>query len=113
MENNSFGAFDDCHFGIKYDFTNGKNGQSGGKSGNHLTYNLKVKTKRIPIEVTKQTGVDPDAPGTVNSAKWSERQDSNLRLRGPKPRALARLSYAPNQNRLMTNRRRRSLPGSE
>ena len=27
--------------------------------------------------------------------KWSERQDSNLRLRGPKPRALARLSYAP------------------
>src|SRR5204863_10160068 len=25
----------------------------------------------------------------------SGRQDSNLRLRGPKPRALARLSYAP------------------
>ena len=29
--------------------------------------------------------------------KWSERQDSNLRLRGPKPRALAKLSYVPNQ----------------
>jgi hypothetical protein len=27
--------------------------------------------------------------------KQSGRQDSNLRLRGPKPRALARLSYAP------------------
>src|SRR4051812_41046384 len=27
--------------------------------------------------------------------KWSERQDSNLRLLGPKPSALARLSYAP------------------
>jgi hypothetical protein len=25
----------------------------------------------------------------------SGRQDSNLRLRGPKPRALAKLSYAP------------------
>ena len=31
--------------------------------------------------------------------EWSERQDSNLRLRGPKPRALARLSYAPNHLR--------------
>jgi hypothetical protein len=27
--------------------------------------------------------------------KWSERQDSNLRRLGPKPSALARLSYAP------------------
>ena len=28
--------------------------------------------------------------------KWSERQDLNLRRLGPKPSALARLSYAPN-----------------
>ena len=27
--------------------------------------------------------------------EWSERQDSNLRRLGPKPSALARLSYAP------------------
>ena len=27
--------------------------------------------------------------------KWSERQDLNLRRLGPKPSALARLSYAP------------------
>src|SRR6185369_11358141 len=28
--------------------------------------------------------------------RWSERQDLNLRRLGPKPSALARLSYAPN-----------------
>ena len=30
--------------------------------------------------------------------KWSERQDSNLRRLGPKPSALARLSYAPSRS---------------
>ena len=32
--------------------------------------------------------------------KWSERQDSNLRRLGPKPSALARLSYAPSRRRV-------------
>jgi hypothetical protein len=31
--------------------------------------------------------------------KWSERQDLNLRRLGPKPSALARLSYAPTTGR--------------
>ena len=35
--------------------------------------------------------------GQSKNEEWSERQDSNLRLRGPKPRALAKLSYVPNQ----------------
>ena len=30
-----------------------------------------------------------------STRKWSERQDLNLRRLGPKPSALARLSYAP------------------
>ena len=34
-------------------------------------------------------------PLTDEYKKWSERQDSNLRRLGPKPSALARLSYAP------------------
>src|SRR5438067_8464443 len=32
---------------------------------------------------------------TLTRKKWSERQDLNLRRLGPKPSALARLSYAP------------------
>src|SRR5213080_3872605 len=35
------------------------------------------------------------APGTEPGREWSERQDLNLRRLGPKPSALARLSYAP------------------
>ena len=31
----------------------------------------------------------------TDGEKWSERQDLNLRRLGPKPSALARLSYAP------------------
>src|SRR3954463_5323657 len=31
----------------------------------------------------------------LRTKKWSERQDLNLRRLGPKPSALARLSYAP------------------
>ncbi len=33
--------------------------------------------------------------GLSEENKWSERQDLNLRRLGPKPSALARLSYAP------------------
>jgi len=60
----------------------------------------------VTLVLQGEVGQDPQIP-TVNKRfftqnqcaaekeEWSERQDSNLRLRGPKPRALARLSYAP------------------
>src|SRR5262245_40072442 len=43
----------------------------------------------------------------------SGRQDSNLRLRGPKPRALARLSYAPGEFILQCGEREDKGSGCE
>jgi hypothetical protein len=40
--------------------------------------------------------------------KWSERQDLNLRRLGPKPSALARLSYAPTGTEYPTTARFRN-----
>src|SRR5262245_7364415 len=55
----------------------------------------------------KATASAPAAPcrgkshrRVLGSAAYSGRQDLNLRLRGPKPRALARLSYAPSMGHL-------------
>jgi hypothetical protein len=48
-----------------------------------------------PVITPLNKGLFEENRYAVGKEKWSERQDSNLRLRGPKPRALARLSYAP------------------
>ncbi len=71
-------------------------------AGGHLpsltvTVDEPVKSEINPIEMGLKSLSVTVCHGQSENGKWSERQDSNLRLRGPKPRALARLSYAPNQ----------------
>ena len=56
-----------------------------------------VKSESEPINMGLKSRSETVCHGESKSEEWSERQDSNLRLRGPKPRALAKLSYAPTQ----------------
>jgi hypothetical protein len=65
-----------------------------------VTIEAKIKRDNLPVDIgLKSLSVTAIHAGSQEE-KWSERQDSNLRLRGPKPRALARLSYAPTRLRL-------------
>ena len=63
--------------------------QSGGGIGERLHYGFMC--------AGRQVGRQETALGRLNfqGKRWSERQDLNLRRLGPKPSALARLSYAP------------------
>ena len=68
-----------------------------------VTPKAKSKSENEPLDMgLKSLSVTACHDGSEKE-KWSERQDSNLRLRGPKPRALARLSYAPTRTNNRTN----------
>ena len=76
--------------------TSVKTGQTG-SSG--VTLELQGEGGQNPYFTAINTGFFTQNAPVFGMKEWSERQDSNLRLRGPKPRALARLSYAPNPKR--------------
>ncbi len=69
--------------------------KTGQKESTCVTLERQGKAEVNPIITPLNKGLFEENHNTVGKEKWSERQDSNLRLRGPKPRALARLSYAP------------------
>ena len=76
-----------------------QNSVAAGQNGSiAVTPSLTSKSEDSPVDTGLKSLFYPASHTGSKSGKWSERQDSNLRLRGPKPRALARLSYAPNQN---------------
>jgi hypothetical protein len=60
-----------------------------------------VVTMKAVLQVTRRPDIEPSRNGAAQNvdvespAHKSGRQDLNLRPRGPKPRALAKLSYAP------------------
>ena len=56
---------------------------------------LTGKSENSHLDMGLKSLFVPKSQTGSKEGKWSERQDLNLRLRGPKPRALARLSYAP------------------
>lgn len=60
-----------------------------------VTGEVKSKSENLTVDIGLKSLSVTEIPAESQGGKWSERQDSNLRLRGPKPRALARLSYAP------------------
>lgn len=62
-----------------------------------VTVDEGVKSEKEPMDMGLKSLSVTVCHAPPEIGKWSERQDSNLRLRGPKPRALARLSYAPTQ----------------
>src|SRR2546427_5668506 len=76
--------------------------------GLSLPYQLKISFTRSVLisafrpyhlqqarDLSTQAAASFNERVTLTRKKWSERQDLNLRRLGPKPSALARLSYAP------------------
>ena len=72
-----------------------KSGPEGLLVSSAVTVDDEVRSENAPMNMGPKSLSVMVCHGESKSGKWSERQDSNLRLRGPKPRALARLSYAP------------------
>ena len=68
---------------------------AGQNEASAVTSPVQVQLEESPVFMRSKSLFVTPWRGESKEGKWSERQDSNLRLRGPKPRALARLSYAP------------------
>ena len=74
-----------------------------------VTSSVMTERDESPLSTALKSQFDTLSPLGSKEGEWSERQDSNLRLRGPKPRALAGLSYAPTRANHLTD----SRPGND